>query len=268
MNKILTLGTIRDYIIQWFPELKFWDGFHQHEFYRDDRNFKHRQGMPNEIRIEFDSDDLNKNWIDTNNTCINLNKRGYSFAVFYVEGGRSPHIHIYDLDELESLNEEQRNEYRRLFLNLVCPKDSKVDYALCDEKHLCALEFVNHFKYGKPKQLINYFWNGRNMGIEFDLKLKILNKKKKKSAEIYYGNNKKLGVFTNKLTFEKVFDKYNVKYKGKMAQCPFHLDTNNSLSFSNEKFLWNCFGCNEKGDILTLIKKLEGLRDDFKTRSE
>ena len=46
--------------------------------------------------------------------------------------------------------------------------------ALCDEKHLCALEFANHFKYNKPKQLLNYFWNGMNMGIDLDLKLKIL----------------------------------------------------------------------------------------------
>jgi len=44
-----------------------------------------------------------------------------------------------------------------------------------------------------------------------------------------------------------------------MALCPFHADGNNSLSFSNEKGLWKCWGdgCGAKGDIITLIKMLK-----------
>jgi len=264
-KKILTLGTIRDYILIWFPNLKWWNGINKHETWNKDRSYKHRAGMPNEIRIEFDGKDINKNWENINFTAVNLWDKGYSFAIYYVEGGRSPHIHIYGLDELETLNISQREEYRRKFLKTICPLNSNPDFDLCNEEHLCALEFANHFKYNKPKQLLNYFWNGKNMEIDFNIKWDILYKKKKQEED---KKNKKLNfkdLFKNKirntiienLVFEKVFEKYNISYKGKMALCPFHADRNNSLSFSNEKGLWKCWGCNAKGDIITLIKMLK-----------
>jgi len=43
--------------------------------------------MPNEIRIEFDYDSSDKNWNAINFTALELNKLGYSFAIYYVEGG-------------------------------------------------------------------------------------------------------------------------------------------------------------------------------------
>lgn len=266
MKQIFTLGTIRDYILKYFPETLWWDGFNKHEVYNSERNYKHRAGMPNEIRIEFDSEDRESNWENINYTAIKLNELKLSFVIFYVEGGRSPHIHIYDLDELEDLDEKQRTEYRQRFLNKVCPKGSKPDLGLCDEKHLCALEFVNHFKYGKPKELLNYFWNGRKQGIDFNIKWDIQEKKreptkeKKVVKEITLGdvlkNNVRQKVIEN-LSFEVVMDKYGLKYRGHMAKCPFHNDTNYSLSFSNEKGLWKCFGCQAKGDIISLIKMLK-----------
>ena len=173
--------------------------------------------MPNEIRIEFDSKDTNQNWININETAINLTNEGYSFAIFYVEGGRGPHIHIYGLDELETLNYNQRIEYRNKFLTKICPKGSEPDRGLCDEKHLCALEFANHFKYKTPKRLLNHFWNGHNMGIDFDIKYSILHGEKKKQKIITNDKPLKFGdrlmkkrheFFRGVLAFEKVFDKY------------------------------------------------------------
>lgn len=163
-----------------------------------------------------------------------------------------------------------------MFLKKVCPKDSVVDFNLCDEKHLCALEFVNHFKYNKPKELLHYFDNGFNMLIDFDIKIKLLDVvKEKKTIDI---NQKKLNfgdtlrlkptqIVMNLLNFETVFDKYNVKYKGTMALCPFHNDTNFSLSFSNDKGLWHCFGCELSGNIIQLIKFLEEKNDKRKDLS-
>lgn len=263
-ERVLTLGTIRDYILTYFPNTLWWDGFNKHEVWNKDRNYKHRQGMPNEIRIEFDYEDTHKNWEAINSTAINLNEKGYSFAIYYTEGGRGPHIHIYDLDELEHLDYDQRTNYREKFLDIVC-KGYEPDKGLCEEKHLCALEFVNHFKYNTPKQLLSYFWKGRNMGIDLELKLNILFDKKKRPAPIKEQTKIKFGdklrqtprdIILGNLSFEKVLDKYNVSYKGKMALCPFHADGDNSLSFSNEKGLWKCFGCNAKGDIISLIKML------------
>lgn len=270
MNKILTLGYIRDYIQQYFPDLLWWDGIGKHQIFNPKKSYKHRQGMPNEIRIEFDYKDNNKNWEAINYTAVELNKLKYSFAIYYVESGRGPHIHIYDLDELENLDYEQRIEYRKLFLEKICHPYTP-DIELCDEKHLCALEFANHFKYNKPKQLLSYIDNGMNMGIDLDIKLDILfNKIKKykpinKESKLKFGDilkSKKRDLIIKNCCFEKVFDKYGVEYKGTMALCPFHADGKNSLSFSNENGLWKCWGCGVKGDIISLIKMLRERNDN------
>jgi hypothetical protein len=147
MIKEITLKNIRDEILKYYPELLWWDGKNKHETFNPIHSYKHRQGMPNEIRIEFDFEDLNRSFIAINMTSINLYNAGYSFAVFYVEGGRSPHIYIYDLDELETLDYDDRTEFRKQFLKKYCSDDA--DEGLCDEKHLCALEFAMHFKYNR-----------------------------------------------------------------------------------------------------------------------
>jgi len=262
----LTLGKIRDYILIHFPKLLWWDGFHQHETFNPSRSYKHRAGMPNEIRIEFDLEDRNKSFELINQTCINLDEFGYSYAVFYADGGRSPHIHIYDLDELETLNVQQREEYRREFLKKVCPAGSNPDMNLCEEKHLMALEFANHWKYNKPKELMNYFWNGRNQGIDFDIKINILfgdrpkpkiKEDQNKNQKLDFSGSNTAQQIMSVVYFEKVLDYYGIPYKNTMALCPFHADKDKSLSFSNEKKVWYCFGCKEKGDLITLVKKLE-----------
>jgi len=270
-NQILNLITIKDYILEYYPKLLWWDGFHKHEIWNNQRGFKHRQGMPNEIRIEFDGKNINKNWGSINLTAINLWNAKYSFAIFYVNGGRSPHIHIYDIDELDNFKFERRNYYREKFLQKFCPKDSNPDLELCNEKHLCALEFVNHFKYKKPKQLLSLFWQGKNQGMDSEIFCEMVMGKEEKKIEklLHKKRKKKFGdliketqrdLIISNLNFETIFKKYKIEYKGKMALCPFHADSNKSLSFSNEKGLWNCFGCNAKGDIITLIKLLEEVK--------
>jgi len=264
-SRVLSPILIRDYIIKYFPETLWWDGFAKHQTWNTERSFKHRAGLPNEIRIEFDSEDLNKNWENINLTAVKLCELGYSFAVYFVEGGRSPHIHIYDLDELETLSESNRTLYRQKFLSKVCPTGSEPDRGLCEEKHLCALEFAVHFKHKSPKNLLFYFDNGKNQSIDFEIKYSLMHKKPKKLKSLK-PRDMKLGdiiknnvrqTIINNLCFETVFDKYEVSYRGKMAVCPFHNDTDASLSFSNEKGLWKCFGCQAKGDIITMIKMLK-----------
>jgi hypothetical protein len=272
-ERVLTLGTIRNYILEYFPNTLWWDGFNKHEVWNKDRSYKHRQSMPNEIRIEFDYDeDYNKNWEAINYIAIKLTHFNYSFAIFYVEGGRGPHLHIYDLDELEQLSYDQRTEYRQRFLAKLCSNKYSPDYELCEERHLCALEFVNHFKYNKPKQLLCYFWNGRNMGIDLDIKLNLLLNEikkirpKKEQHQLKFGDRLRQTArdkIIGNLNFETVLDKYGIKYRGHMAVCPFHNDTDGSLSFDNEKGLWKCFGagCESKGDIITLIKMLREMKE-------
>jgi DNA primase catalytic core len=44
-----------------------------------------------------------------------------------------------------------------------------------------------------------------------------------------------------------------------LALCPFHKEDTPSLSINPKKNLWQCFGCNEGGDALSLIQKLDKL---------
>lgn len=53
---------------------------------------------------------------------------------------------------------------------------------------------------------------------------------------------------------------YELKVKGNKAVCPFHNDTNPSLSLNNDKGLFHCFGCGESGDIVAFIQKLDNLK--------
>lgn len=271
MIKEINLANIRDEIIKHYPNLLWWDGKNKHEVFNKRKSYKHRQGMPNEIRIEFDYKNRDDSFMAINLTAINLYKAGYSFAIFYVEGGRSPHIHIYNLDELETLTYEQRTKYRELFIKRYIPPKYEADIGLCDEKHLCSLEFVNHFKYNQPKRLFHFFNAGNNQKIDIDLKFKVLFEEKlykndiKDNDIIYYSTYR--DTIIKNCSFEKVLDNFGIEYKGHMAKCPFHNDTNNSLSFSNAKGLWKCFGCDERGDVITLVNKLLRLRDGDKKRS-
>lgn len=43
------------------------------------------------------------------------------------------------------------------------------------------------------------------------------------------------------------------------AVCPFHDDTNPSLSVSSSKQIFNCFVCGEKGNVITFVQKYENI---------
>ena len=44
-----------------------------------------------------------------------------------------------------------------------------------------------------------------------------------------------------------------------LALCPFHDDHNPSLSINEEKGIFHCFACNEKGDIFNFVEKIENI---------
>lgn len=65
----------------------------------------------------------------------------------------------------------------------------------------------------------------------------------------------KLGV-----TLLDLLNDYKVPVRGNKANCPFHADNTPSFSFNNESGLWKCFGCNESGNIVTFIRKMEAMQ--------
>lgn len=51
---------------------------------------------------------------------------------------------------------------------------------------------------------------------------------------------------------------YNGGNQG-LAKCPFHDDTNPSLSVDFKEGVWHCFGCDKSGDVFSFIQELEKL---------
>jgi len=65
----------------------------------------------------------------------------------------------------------------------------------------------------------------------------------------------------DKIKITDIAKKYGIKVKNNKALCPFHEDKDPSLSLSNEKGLFHCFGCNTSGDIIKFIQMLEEIKN-------
>lgn len=80
-----------------------------------------------------------------------------------------------------------------------------------------------------------------------------------KVSEEYWGKNKMpRHFFKGDLKITEVADEFNLKpLRKNLRLCPFHKDTSPSLSLSNEKGVFNCFGCGKKGNIITFYAELK-----------
>ena len=99
-------------------------------------------------------------------------------------------------------------------------------------------------------------------------------KQKRKSVikiDLRRSNLKK--TINDNLKISDVIKSYGIKIKGNKCICPFHNDKNPSLSFNDDKNIFNCFGCSAKGDIIEFIRRMEnnkiikGDTNDNKTTS-
>ena len=65
--------------------------------------------------------------------------------------------------------------------------------------------------------------------------------------------------------FEVVLAHYNIELEGRgkerRALCPFHDDSEPSLSVNIERRVYNCFGCHEKGNVLEFVAVMEEVDD-------
>lgn len=71
----------------------------------------------------------------------------------------------------------------------------------------------------------------------------------------------KAKLLKDKIKITDIAEMYGLKVKKNKAICPFHADSDPSLSFSNDKGIFHCFGCGAKGDLVTFLRKLEELNE-------
>jgi len=78
------------------------------------------------------------------------------FAVFYAQGQRSPHIRIYDFEELNDLNPMQRIKAQILFWREHVPFGcfQYVDTGMFVDEHPMQIEFSIHYRHKTPFNLM------------------------------------------------------------------------------------------------------------------
>jgi len=208
---------------------------------------------PNEV--VFEVDDALTSWLSINAAGIKLYYANYNFSIYYAEGQRGCHLHIYSIQGLTELSPEVRKKYKELFLQKYCPE---ADIKMVEEGRLIAAEFLPHFKYGTIKKLCG-IWNEGNINrIELEL-LEQIKAEITKQVEINQNSffNKNV-VYTISLT--QIARRYGLEVdKRGMALCPFHPDTNPSLKLYESDGIFICFGCGVKGNAIKfnyLLKKI------------
>ena len=59
----------------------------------------------------------------------------------------------------------------------------------------------------------------------------------------------------NKISIIDIARELGIDVKGKKAHCFLHDDRNPSLSFDTQRNIWKCFGCNQGGNVIELVKR-------------
>ncbi len=76
---------------------------------------------------------------------------------------------------------------------------------------------------------------------------------KKKERNVSDGNSITSKIVA-KISILDIADRYGLKPLGKNKRvCPFHADSDPSLSLSDDKGLFNCFGCHTSGNIIDFV---------------
>jgi len=92
---------------------------------------------------------------------------------------------------------------------------------------------------------------------------KFLDASSKVADELYTKNTIPKRFFKGDLKITEIADDFGLKpLKRKLRICPFHEDKSPSLSLSNEKGVFNCFGCGAKGNIITFYSMLKKVKSN------
>lgn len=124
---------------------------------------KNYEGNPNtrtkvnsETTLEIDRLNYKKAFNIISEVCLSLIRSKYHFFVWYAKGQRSPHIRIYDLEEMQEFDPKQRVKAQILFWKGHVPFGcfQYVDTGIFVDEHPLQLEYAIHWKYGTPFELL------------------------------------------------------------------------------------------------------------------
>jgi len=230
-----------------------------------------RQIEPNEIVIDCD----NKKGlgdIGIRHICMVMSLDGYKIEIWKAEGQKSYHAHIKEIPHLEDLNKEQRRKYKEIILKkyisqvrefIEAPELDNIDFTLC-ANHSVAQEGKPHYKYGTIKTLRAVINEDNQNFCDID----VLEQAKQGESIKIYKQGQSQGEtlaqkIAQKISIIGIAKQFGIKVHGNMAVCPFHADTNPSLSLDDQKGLFHCFGCHVSGNIIKFYYRLKKLNPDF-----
>jgi hypothetical protein len=204
-------------------------------------------------------------------TGINLVNAGYNIEIWYAEGQKQPHTHVKNIKGLLGLPKEVLKKYKQLFTEKYIPKEfwnEKIpDSSLYLSTSLIAEENKPHKKYKTPKLLIQNF----NQDKENVAEQELLNQAWATQQTISKPRELKEG---QTHLYQKIGAKISIKYiadcfgleplNSNMRHCPFHSDGTPSLSLSDDKALYHCYGCKTSGNIIDFYVRLKQLNPKFK----
>lgn len=227
---------------------------------------------------------------------ILLYNEGYWFSLWYAEGMKQAHIHIPKVFNLDGMSREQVVKYKKAFIKKYIPKEFHQpliekgvrgeipDFSLCEPYeelyHPIPQEIKPHHKYKTLYIKIAEFNPGKlyynftepelyNEAVGFDEpeQTKTSKKQNENTSQKKIDGNFLFQKIASKIKITAIADSFGLSPKGKtMRECPFHADSNASLSLNDEKGIFNCFssGCNAKGNIIKFYAMLKEINPKFR----
>lgn len=129
-------------------------GFVFFDTYNFNPTWNNRDILLSEGVLEIEAPNFETSIKGTWDTCINLIRRKIRFSVYYAQGMRTPHIHIYDLFP-DALDWAEKELAMNLFANQVVSLEYRhfLDRNLFSQ-HSIALEYAKHYRTGYVKKLL------------------------------------------------------------------------------------------------------------------
>jgi hypothetical protein len=227
-----------------------------------------------EDEIVIDIDDRSKHGLECYlETALRLAHAGYYIEIYYAEGMKQPHVHIKKIEGMKELSPDVRKNYKKLFTEkYILQKfwNDKIPDSSLYGKHLIANENRPHHKYKTIKKLVAEYNVGNENKVEKDLVIRSRTYNHVQPTHKYSSEELAKGKFlfqkiASKLRISYIADCFGLEPKGTLKRvCPFHADTKPSLSLSDDKGTFNCFGCNLSGNIILFYALLKQINPSFK----